>query len=247
GAILEKTGAGKFFLDLALAVAGGTRGGPAKAAVLGSTVLGSITGSSVANVTTTGTFTIPLMKRIGIKPEVAGGIEASASTMGQITPPIMGAAAFLLAEYTGIPYIRVAMAAAIPSLLAYFSMFMQVDFMAALAGLKGMPRPDLPRIGQTLREGGYFLAPLVALFYFLLSGYSPERAVFWTILLTVVIVSVVGFWRGQGRETLRQVAEGFRDGGVNTIEVAAICAAAGIIIGVTTMTGFGLRVSSIVV
>lgn len=247
GAILEKTGAGKFFLDLALAVAGGTRGGPAKAAVLGSAVLGSITGSSVANVTTTGTFTIPLMKRIGIKPEVAGGIEASASTMGQITPPIMGAAAFLLAEYTGIPYIRVAMAAAIPSLLAYFSMFMQVDFMAALAGLKGMPRPDLPRIGQTLREGGYFLAPLVALFYFLLSGYSPERAVFWTILLTVVIVSVVGFWRGQGRETLRQVAEGFRDGGVNTIEVAAICAAAGIIIGVTTMTGFGLRVSSIVV
>src|SRR5690606_32357783 len=138
-------------------------------------------------------------------------------------------------------------AAAIPSLLAYFSMFMQVDFMAALAGLKGMPRPDLPRIGQTLREGGYFLAPLVALFYFLLSGYSPERAVFWTILLTVVIVSVVGFWRGQGRETLRQVAEGFRDGGVNTIEVAAMCAAAGIIIGVTTMTGFGLRVSSIVV
>lgn len=247
GAILERTGAGKFFLDLALAVAGGTRGGPAKAAVIGSAVMGSISGSSVANVTTTGTFTIPLMKRIGIKPEVAGGIEASASTMGQITPPIMGAAAFLLAEYTGIPYIRVAMAAAIPSFLAYFSMFMQVDFMAALAGLKGVPRPDLPRIGQTLREGGYFLLPLIALFYFLLAGYSPERAVFWTILLTVAVVSVVGFWRGRGKETLRQLAEAFRDGGVNTIEVAAICAAAGIIIGVTTMTGFGLRVSSIVV
>lgn len=247
GAILEKTGAGKFFLDLALAIAGGTRGGPAKAAVIGSAVLGSIAGSSVANVTTTGTFTIPLMKRIGIKPEAAGGIEASASTMGQITPPIMGAAAFLLAEYTGIPYIRVAMAAAIPSLLAYFSMFMQVDFMAGHAGLRGIPRPDLPRIAQTLREGGYFLVPLIALFYFLLSGYSPERAVFWTILLTVGIVVTVGVWRGQGKETVRRIAEGFRDGGINTIEVAAICAAAGIIIGVTTMTGFGLRVSSIVV
>lgn len=247
GAILEKTGAGKFFLDLAMAVAGGTRGGPAKAAVIGSAVLGSITGSSVANVTTTGTFTIPLMKRIGIKPEVAGGIEASASTMGQITPPVMGAAAFLLAEYTGIPYIRVAVAAAIPSLLAYFAMFMQVDFMAAMTGLKGMPRPDLPRIGRTFREGGYFMLPLIALFYFLLKGYSPERAVFWTILFTVVIVLVVGVWRGHGKETMRQLVDGFRDGGVNSIEVAAICAAAGIIIGITTMTGLGLRISSIVV
>lgn len=247
GAILERSGAGKFFLDLAMAVAGGTRGGPAKAAVVGSAVLATISGSSVANVTTTGTFTIPLMKRIGIKPEVAGGIEASASTMGQLTPPVMGAAAFLLAEYTGIPYVRVAMAAAIPALLAYFAMFMQVDFLAAKAGLRGMPRPDLPRIGQTLREGGYFLLPLIALFYFLLSGYSPERAVFWTILLTVAIVLLVAVVRGHLRATVRQLFEAFRDGGVNTIEVAAICAAAGIIIGVTTMTGFGLRISGIVV
>ncbi len=247
GAILERTGAGKFFLDLAMAVAGGTRGGPAKAAVLSSAVMGTMSGSSVANVTTTGTFTIPLMKRIGIKPEVAGGIEASASSMGQITPPVMGAAAFLMAEYIGTPYINVVVAAIIPSLLAYYSMFVQVDFLSAMTGLKGLPRPDLPRLGQVLREGGHFLLPLVALFYFLLRGYSPERAVFWTIILTIAIVLFVGWRRGQAKETLRQVVGALRDGGVNTVEVAIICAAAGIIIGVTTMTGLGLRLSGIVV
>ncbi|MFS8534801.1 MAG: TRAP transporter permease [Limnochordales bacterium] len=247
GAILERTGAGKFFLDLALAVAGGTRGGPAKAAVLSSAVMGTISGSSVANVTTTGTFTIPLMKRIGIKPEAAGGIEASASTMGQITPPVMGAAAFLMAEYIGVPYVRIAVAAIIPALLAYYSMFVQVDFLAALTGLRGMPRPDLPRLGQVLREGGYFMLPLAALFYFLINGYSPERAVFWTILFTIAVVLVVGWRRGQLKQTLREVVFALRDGGVHTVEVAIICAAAGIIIGVTTMTGLGLRISGLVV
>ncbi|HLT59256.1 MAG TPA: TRAP transporter permease [Limnochordales bacterium] len=247
GAILERTGAGKFFLDLAMAVAGNTRGGPAKAAVLSSTVMGTMSGSSVANVTTTGTFTIPLMKRIGIKPEAAGGIEASASSMGQITPPVMGAAAFLLAEYIGVPYLTVVIAAIIPALLAFYSMFVQVDFMAAVSGLRGIPRPDLPRLGQVLREGGYFLLPLIVLFYFLLRGYSPERAVFWTILFTMAIVIVVGWRRGQLKETLGQLVQALRDGGVNTVEVAIICAAAGIIIGVTTMTGLGLRLSGIVV
>lgn len=247
GSLLERTGAGQFFLDLSMAIAGGTRGGPAKASIVSSAVMGTMSGSSVANVTTTGTFTIPLMKRIGFKPEVAGGIEASASTFGQILPPVMGAGAFLLAEYIGVPYVKVAMAAAIPALLAYTAMFMQVDFMSAAAGLKGMPRPDLPRLGKTLREGGYFLLPLIALFYFLLSGYSAERAVFWTILFTVAVVLVVGGLRGRLGETWRQVVEAFRDGGINSIEVAAICAAAGIIIGMTTMTGLGLRISSIVV
>lgn len=247
GSILEKTGAGQFFLDLSMAIAGGTRGGPAKAAIVSSAVMGTMSGSSVANVTTTGTFTIPLMKRIGFRPEVAGGIEASSSTFGQILPPVMGAGAFLLAEYIGVPYIRVAMAAAIPALLAYTAMFMQVDFMSAASGLKGLPRPDLPRIGETLREGGYFLLPLIALFYFLLSGYSAERAVFWTILFTVAVVLVVGALRGQMNATWRNVVAAFREGGVNSIEVAAICAAAGIIIGMTTMTGLGLRISSIVV
>lgn len=247
GAILEKTGAGKFFLDLAMAVAGSTRGGPAKAAVLSSAVMGTVSGSSVANVTTTGTFTIPLMKRIGVKPESAGGIEASASTMGQITPPVMGAAAFLMAEYIGVPYIRIAVAAVIPALLAFYSMFVQVDFMAAVTGLKGLPRPDLPRLAQVLREGGHFLLPLIALFYFLLNGYSPERAVFWTILFTIALVLVMGWRRGEFKATLRHVVDAFREGGVHTVEVAIICAAAGIIIGVTTMTGLGLRISGIVV
>lgn len=247
GSILEKTGAGQFFLDLSMAVAGSTRGGPAKAAVVASAIMGTMSGSSVANVTTTGTFTIPLMKRMGFKPETAGGIEASASTFGQILPPVMGAGAFLMAEYIGVPYLSVAVAAAIPAMLAYMAMFMQVDFMAAASGLRGMPRPDLPRIGQTLREGGYFLLPLIALFYFLLAGYSPERAVFWTISFTVGVVLVVGLLKGQLRQTWRKLVDAFREGGVNSIEVAAICAAAGIIIGMTTMTGLGLRISSIVV
>src|SRR5690606_25656144 len=175
--------------------------------------------SSTANVTTTGTFTIPLMKRIGVKPEVAGGIEASASTMGQITPPVMGAAAFLLAEYTGIPYLRVAMAAGIPALLAFYSMFIQVDFMAAFSGLRGIPRPDLPRLRQVLREGGYFLLPLVALVYFLMAGYSPERAIFWTILVTIAIVLVAGVVRGEARETARQIVLAFRDGAADRARV----------------------------
>lgn len=247
GAILEKTGAGKFFLDVAMAVAGGTRGGPAKAAVIASAALGTVSGSSVANTTTTGTFTIPLMKRLGIKPEMAGGIEASASTMGQIIPPVMGAAAFLLAEYIGMPYVKVAIAAALPATLAMVSMFVQVDFMAARMGWVGLPRAELPSLGRALREGGHFLLPLLALFYFLLGGYSPERAVFWTILLTVAVVLAVGALRRQLRATAAALFDAFRTGGLNTVEVAAACAAAGIIIGMTTMTGLGLRISGIVV
>ncbi|BAS26514.1 TRAP transporter permease [Limnochorda pilosa] len=247
GAILERTGAGRFFLDLAMSLAGGTRGGPAKAAVVASTFMGMVSGSSVANTVTTGTFTIPLMKRLGFRPEMAGGVEASASTMGQVMPPIMGAAAFLLAEYIGVPYLKVAVAATIPALLALFSMFVQVDFYAAGRGLVGLPRQELPHLGRTLREGGHFLIPMAALFYFLVGGYSPERAVFWTILLTVADALVVAARRGELRRTLAAIVDGLQAGAANTAQVAAICAAAGIIIGVTTLTGLGLRVSSLVV
>ncbi|MBO8141292.1 MAG: TRAP transporter permease [Firmicutes bacterium] len=247
GAILEKSGAGKFFLDLAMSVAGGTRGGPAKAGVISSAVLGTVSGSSVANTTTTGTFTIPLMKRIGVRAEMAGGIEAAASTMGQVIPPVMGAAAFLLAEYIGVPYARVAVAAVIPALLAMWSMFLQVDFLAGHTGMRGLPAAELPDIWTVFRQGAHFLLPLLALFYFLLGGYSPERAVLWTILLTVAVVLISGWRQGRLRETGRALAEAFAAGGVNTVTVAAICAAAGVIIGMTTMTGLGLRISGIVI
>lgn len=247
GAILQKTGAGRFFIKLALALAGRSRGGPAKAAVISSGFMGTISGSSVANTVTTGTFTIPLMKRLGFEPAFAGGVEAASSTNGQVMPPVMGAAAFLMAEYLGIAYIKVAISAAIPAILVFFAIFMQVDFKAGKLGLRGLPRSYLPGIGKTLKEGGYFLIPLFTLVYYLVRGYTPERAVFWTILLTAAITLVVGALKKELGLALRNLLQAFKLGGINSLEVAAACAAAGIIIGITTVTGLGLRLSGIVV
>jgi TRAP transporter 4TM/12TM fusion protein len=242
GAILQKSGAGKFFTDLAFSLTGWTRGGPAKAAVTSSCFFGMISGSSVANTVTTGSFTIPLMKKAGYPAHFAGAVEASASTMGQIMPPIMGAAAFLIAEFLGMPYIKVCIAAAIPAVLSFFAIFMQVHFKAVLMGIQGIPRAELPSLQRTLLDGWHHLISITLLVYFLILNFSPERAVFWALLATVVC----SYLRKHTRMSVRNIFEALRDGAIGSVEVAAACAAAGIIVGCITMTGLGLKFSSLI-
>jgi len=172
GAFLEKTGMGKFFNDLALGLAGSSAGGPAKVAVVSSGLLGSINGSAVANVVTTGAFTIPLMKRIGYNSEFAGAVEAAASVGGQILPPVMGAAAFIMAETLGVPYASIAISAAIPALLYFLGVGVMVHFRAKKRGLSGVPKAELPNVKQVLLKGGHMFIPLFALIYMLLKGFT---------------------------------------------------------------------------
>jgi TRAP transporter 4TM/12TM fusion protein len=248
GALLRKTGAGQFFTDVAFALTGWAKGGPAKAAVVSSTFFGMISGSSVANTVTTGSFTIPLMKRTGYPSHFAAGVEASSSTMGQIMPPIMGAAAFIMAEFLGISYFKVCVAAAIPAVLAFFSTFMQVHFRAVSLSLSGMPRRELPKIGDAFAKGWHHIFSIFLLIYFLMQDYSPERAVFWAILATIGAAFVMALLRRESLSAFgRQIVEGLAEGAVGAVEVAAACAAAGIIIGSITMTGLGIKFSSLVV
>lgn len=243
GSILRKSGAGKFFTDLAFSLTGWSRGGPAKAAVVSSCFFGMISGSSVANTVTTGTFTIPLMKRTGYPPHFAGAVEASSSTMGQIMPPIMGAGAFVMAEFLGIPYFKVCLAAAIPATLSFFAIFMQVHYRAVLMGIKGIPKADLPSLKGTLIRGWHHLLSIFLLIYLLAQDFSPERAVFWAILATVFC----SYLRKETRMSLSEIISGFREGATGAVEVAAACATAGIIIGSITVTGLGLKFSSLII
>ncbi len=187
GAFLSRSGMGKLFNDLALAVAGHTKGGPAKVAVIASGFLGSINGSAVANVVTTGAFTIPLMKKIGYKKEFAGAVESAASVGGQILPPIMGAAAFIMAENLNIPYTKVILAGIIPAVLFYIGILLQVHFRASKRGLNGVPKSELPSVKDVLAERGHLIIPMVFLLYLLFSGKTPFYAAFWAILATIII------------------------------------------------------------
>ncbi|MEZ5768398.1 MAG: TRAP transporter fused permease subunit [Paracoccaceae bacterium] len=194
GALLEVTGAGKFFIDLAYAATGRQRGGPAKAAVLASAGMGSISGSAIANVVTTGAFTIPLMKRLGYRPAQAGGIEAAASTGGQIMPPLMGAGAFLMSEFTQVPYIDIVLVSIFPAFLYFGSVYLLVHIAALKLGLEGMPASELPRVRAVLEEGWHFLLPLVALMYFLIAGYSPMRVGFFAVVSIAIAAVGRALW-----------------------------------------------------
>jgi len=186
GALLEATGAGKFFIDLAYALAGQSRGGPAKASVISSAFMGSLSGSAIANVVTTGAFTIPLMRRLGYKPEEAAGVEAAASTGGQIMPPIMGAGAFLIAEYTGVPYLEIVKLSVIPAILYFMTVYLFVDAIAAKRGMRGLPKSELPPLGKVLAEGWHFLLPLFILIYYLLKNVSAMKVGFIGVLAVVL-------------------------------------------------------------
>ena len=243
GSFLEQTGMGKFIIDLAMALAGHATGGPAKVAVLSSGLMGSISGSSVANVCTTGMFTIPLMKSVGYKPYFAGAVEAVASTGGQIMPPVMGAAAFIMAEFLGVPYIKVALAAIVPALLYYFAVMVQVHLEASRLGLKGLPRERLPRLWLLIRTKGHLLVPLIGIVYFLLAGYTPLKAAYYGILITVG----VSYLNKETRLTLPKLMEALENGARGSLGVACACATVGIIVGTATLTGLGLRIAGAIV
>ncbi|MEN6363795.1 MAG: TRAP transporter fused permease subunit, partial [Rectinema sp.] len=251
GSFLEKTGLGQFFIDISNAIAGWASGGPAKVAVIASALEGTVSGSSVGNVVGSGSFTIPMMKKLGYKPEFAAAVEATASTGGQIMPPIMGAAAFLMAEFTSIPYGRIALAAVIPAMLYFFAVFTQVHFEAKKLGLKGMKREDLPKARDLLLKKGYLIVPLFAIIYLLVDGATPMKAAMWGIIISVAvagIVSIITKPRG-GEWTFRfmDIVKSFETGARGALGVIAACACAGIIIGVVTKTGLGLKLGEILV
>jgi TRAP-type uncharacterized transport system fused permease subunit len=186
GAFLEKTGIGRFFIDLGNAVAGGQRGGPAKVAVFTSALEGTVSGSSVANTVGSGSFTIPMMKSLGYRPEFAGAVEAAASTGGQIMPPIMGAAAFLMAEFLGVPYTQIARAAVIPAILYFTGIWIGVDLEAAKTGLRGLPKNALPKLRTVLRERGQLILPIIGMIFFLSTGRTPTKAALYGLILSVL-------------------------------------------------------------
>jgi len=242
--MLEELGMGKFLLDLAMSVMGRFTGGPAKTAVLGSGLMGSLTGSAVANVVGTGAFTIPLMKSSGYRSHFAGAVEACASAGGQLMPPIMGAAAFIIAEFLGIPYIHVVIAAIIPALLYYLCILFSVHYEASRLGLKGLPRKELPSLKQVLKTGGHFLLPLFALIYFLgVVQYSPIRSAFYAI----ICMFVISFVKWQSRINWARFKEGSVAASKRTITVAMACATAGLVIGCINLSGLGLKISSLII
>lgn len=243
GAFLEKTGMGEFFIDISNSIAGGAVGGPAKVAVLSSATMGTLSGSSVANVVGTGSFTIPMMKRMGYKPEFAGAVEATASTGGQLMPPVMGAAAFLMSEFTGIPYIRIIGAAAIPALLYYFGVWGGVHYEAKRLGLKGMPKDELPKIGTVMKEKGHLMLPIVIVMYLLTAGYTPIRAALGAIASSIIVAAL----KKSTRLKPKDIFDGLVNGARSAITVVAATACAGIVIGVVTQTGLGLKMGSVLV
>jgi TRAP transporter 4TM/12TM fusion protein len=234
-AFLEKSGIANFFIDLANSVAGFTAGGPAKVAVIASALFGMISGSSVANTVGSGSVTIPTMKRTGYKPEFAAAVEASASTGGQIMPPIMGAAAFLMAELTGTPYATIAVAAILPAVLYFTGIFLMVHFEAKKLGLRGLPKESIPHFGRLLITRGFLFIPIIALIGMMTLGFTPAFAACFGILAAFL----VSFIRKETRFTGATLVEALAGGSRNTIGVAVACAIAGIIVGIVTLTGIG--------
>ena len=243
GSFLEKTGAGNFFINLSYSITGRFSGGPAKTAVVASGFMGSVAGSAVANVVATGSFTIPMMKKIGYRKHVAAAVEAAASTGGQLMPPIMGAGAFLMAEFTQIPYLEIIKIAFIPAVLYFFSVILFVHFEAQKHGIWGLPKKDLPQFGQTIKGGVHFIIPVAILVVVLILNYSPMMAGF----IAIIAVYVTAMIRRQSRITFKTLLITLEQGARNAIMVAVACAAAGIIVGIVNLTGTGLRFSSLVV
>ncbi len=247
GAFLEKLGGGEFFTKIALSVSGKIKGGPAQSAVISSGLMGTISGSAVSNVVTTGTFTIPLMIRTGYKPLFAGAVEAVASTGGQIMPPVMGAAAFVMAEMIGIPYSDVVLAAAIPAILYFVSIGFMVYLEANKIGLRTIPKDQVPDIGKTLQQGFYFFLPLVILVYLLvIKKSSPMKAGIFTILILIPI-SAIGTYVKEKRIPWREIIGALEKGAEIAVPVALACATAGIVIGVVSLTGLGIRFTHFIV
>jgi TRAP transporter 4TM/12TM fusion protein len=255
GAMLEKAGAGHYFIQLALSILGGFKGGPAKAAVLGSGFTGLVSGSSIANIVTTGTFTIPLMKKVGYPPTKAAAVEVAASTDGQLAPPIMGAAAFIIAEYVNVPYIEVIKAAAVPAFASYAALFYITHIEASKLGLKGLTRAELPEFFKTLLSGVHFLVPIFMLLYeLIIVRHSAELAAFNAIWVMAIIMllqdPVKAYLRKEPigpafKHSIVQIFSALATGARNMCSVALATAAAGIIVGVVAM-GLGGLITEVI-
>jgi len=255
GSMLNKAGAGHFYNDLAISLLGKYKGGPAKAAVVSSGLTGLVSGSSIANVVTTGTFTIPLMKKVGYPAKIAAATEVAASTNGQLMPPIMGAAAFIIAEYLSIPYLDVVKAAAIPAFVSYFALFYITHLEASKLGMRGLPKADIPRFAAVMKTGFYYLIPLVALMYeLIIMRHTPKLAAFNAIMVLMVIIVVKETVRairdktGPGaapKGSLRTIGRGLTSGSRNMLSVAIATATAGIVVGIVNL-GIGSLIVQVV-
>ena len=243
GAFLARSGMGQLFNDLALAIAGHKKGGPAKVAVISSGFMGSINGSALSNVVSTGAFTIPLMKKVGYHKDFAGAVEASASVGGQILPPIMGASAFIMAETTGLPYSTIALAALLPAILYYLGVIAQVHFRAGRRDLKGIAKENLPAVKEVLKARGHMLLPIVFLVFLLIKNVPVGYAAAYTIGFTVIISML----RAETRMGLSDILGALEDGARQSLAVMAACAVVGIIIGVVSLTSFGTVMTSSIV
>ncbi|MCL1844253.1 MAG: TRAP transporter permease [Defluviitaleaceae bacterium] len=236
GAFVRKTGIGKFFIDISNALAGRSVGGPAKASVIVSALQATICGSSVANTVASGSFTIPMMKRLGYNKNFAGAVEAAASTGGQIVPPIMGAAAFIMADITGIPFAEIALAALIPAILYFVCVFTSVHVEAKKRGLKPMPDDNIPKALPLLIQRGYLMLGLVAVVFFLARGYTPTTSAIYAIVVCIVL----SMFRKDTRLTPKKIFEAFEAAAQNAVGIGIACAMAGLVVGVVTLTGLGI-------
>ncbi len=256
GAFMNQSGMGKFFIDMPMALAGRTVGGPAKVAVIASAIFGSISGSSIANIVSTGTFTIPLMKKVGFRPHVAGAVENSASLGGQLLPPVMGSGAFVMAEITGVPYVRIMAIAAVPALLYLLSISAIVHFEAKRQGIQGISGDELPSPRHVFTSGWFHLLPLAILLAFLIAGYSPD----WCAVMAIFSILGINWIRmalarlfpdryppPRERMNLRGVFGAMVEGTQNSLVVGSAAAAVGIIVGMVALTGLGLKMSYLLV
>lgn len=236
GAFLTETGMAKFFNSVSMAIAGGSPGGPAKVAIFASGLLGMINGSAVANTATTGAFTIPLMKGIGYRPHFAGAVEAAASTGGQIMPPVMGAAAFVMAEFLGMSYTDIMIAAIVPAVLYYLAVWCMVHFEARRLGLSGLPQDQLPQFWPIVKKSGHLILPVIGIIALLLTGMTPLYAAFFTIFMTVA----VSYFQKETRLNFKGLLKALESGARGAIGVAIACAVVGFIVGVSSLTSLGL-------
>ena len=255
GSMLDKVGAGHFFNDLAISLLGKYKGGPAKAAVVSSGLTGIVSGSSIANVVTTGTFTIPLMKKVGYPAKIAAATEVAASTNGQLMPPIMGAAAFIIAEYLSLPYLEVIKAAALPAVVSYFALFYITHLEASKLGMKGLPKADIPQFTKVLKNGFFYLIPLIVLLYeLIIIRHTPKLAAYNAIISLIIIVFIQEIYgaikdrknvKKALNNILKKLVKGLIAGSRNMLSVALATATAGVVVGIVTM-GIGSMIVQIV-
>ena len=243
GVLATRIGLGQLFIDLAMVIAGKYSGGPAKVAIFSSAFLGTISGSSIANTVTTGSLTIPAMKKVGYPPHFSGAVEATASTGGQITPPILGAAAFIMVEYLEVPLRDILAAALIPALLHYFGIFIMVHLEAKKLGLRGLTNEEVPKFLSVVKDNWLSLAPLILLVYLILIGRTPDYAA----VISIIACVLIGFIKKTNRLTIKDLIKCLSQGARNTLAVGAAAAAIGIIVGVVTLTGVGFRLGFVVI